>query len=234
MKMIVPSGRTYYQDDLDLLAMMVKYGFIRRDDEPFTLNSGIKSHVYVFGREDVTDYPEFEWKLGLKITRIVQKHSRVKDKQPCLIGIPTAGNAIAQAASTVSYRNKITVSGEYICHRVMRQKLKEHGAHPKWVNGDPEPDKHTYWTIDNVVTNGDSKFVANERLLENGYPVDASPSFILVDRQQGGIERMRIAGFRRVVVAYYLLDLTFAFGELGLWPKDTVKAVEKEIEAHQF
>ena len=60
------------------------------------------------------------------------------------------------------------------------------------------------------------------------------PSFVLVDRQQGGIQNMEKAGFKRIVVAFKLLDLTFAFGELGLWPKSAVKAVEEEIKAHQL
>jgi hypothetical protein len=45
---------------------------------------------------------------------------------------------------------------------------------------------------------------------------------------------MEKAGFKRIVVAFKLLDLTFAFGELGLWPKSAVKAVEEEIKAHQL
>ena len=234
MKIRVPSGRIFCQDDLELLGMMVKYGFIRRSDKPFKLNSGIFSYIYVFGREDVTDFPNFEWKLGLKIARLVQKNSTPSDKQPCLIGIPTAGTALAQAASTASFISKIIVNETCICHRIMRQKYKKHGAHPKWVNGNPEPDRHTYWTVDNVVTDAASKFTANDCLRKSGYPVESMPNFILVDRQQGGIKRMEEAGFKRIVVAYYLLDLTFAFGELGLWPKIMVKSVEEEIKAHQF
>ena len=234
MKMQVPSGRIFDTDDLELLSMMVRYGFIRRSDQPFKLKSEIFSKVYVFGREDVTDYPNLEWQLGLRIAQIVQENSQYDDKQPCLIGIPTAGTALAQAASMVSFKNKIIVNGKFICHRIMREKLKKHGAHKEWVNGNPKPNRHTYWTIDNVVTNADSKFEANDRLSKNGYPVETMPSFILVDRQQGGVEKMKKAGFKRIIVAYYLLDLTFAFGEIGLWPKDTVKAVEEEIKAHQF
>ena len=88
--------------------------------------------------------------------------------------------------------------------------------------------------MDNVVTDGQSKFEAVERLRASGYPVDEMPSLIFVDRQQGGIRRMEEAGFKNIVVAYRLLDLTFAFGELKLWPKEAVRAVEQEIKAHQI
>lgn len=136
----------------------------------------------------------------------------------------------------VSYAEQIRVGdrGHIICHRVMKESLKEHGAHPKWVNGDPRPDFHTYWTVDNVVTDGKSKFEASERLRESGYPVEEMPSLVFVDRQQGGIQNMEKAGFKRIVVAYKLLDLTFAFGELNLWLKSAVKAVEEEVKAHQL
>jgi len=233
--MELPSGRKYDGSDLALVRMMAEYGMIQWSNDPFKLNSGIYSNVYVFGREDLTDHPDFEWKVGLKSGRLVQRHSLPSDNQPCLIGIPTAGTAIANAAALVSHRNNILINGHEICHRVMRETLKrKHGVHPKWVNGNSDPNRHTYWSVDNVVTNADSKFTANERLQESGYPVEDMPSFVYVDRQQGGIQRMEKAGIKRIVIAYYLLDLTYAFGELRLWPKDTIKAVEDEIAAHQF
>ncbi len=234
--MQVSSGTVFGKDDLELLRLMVDHGFIQRRDVPFKLKSGVMSHVYVFGREDITDNPYLEWLIGIKIARLVEEHSLSVDKQPCLIGIPTAGTPLAQAAAMVSYAEQIRTGGRgsIICHRIMKEALKEHGAHPKWVNGDPRPDVHTYWTVDNVVTDGKSKFEANDRLRESGYPVDGMPNLVFVDRQQGGIQNMEKAGFKRIVVAYKLLDLTFAFGELNLWPKSAVKAVEEEIKAHQL
>ena len=87
--------------------------------------------------------------------------------------------------------------------------------------------------VDGVVTDGASKIEAAKRAVEEqGYPWNM-PCFILVDRQQGAVERLKRLGFERLVVAYNLLDITFAFGELGLWPKSAVQAVEEEIKAHQ-
>ncbi|MFH1820314.1 MAG: hypothetical protein ABH805_00080 [Candidatus Nealsonbacteria bacterium] len=211
---------------------MAKYKFIDWREAVFTLKSGIPSHVYVFGREDITDHPDLEWLIGRKTALSIQEHSLLGDRQPCLIGIPTAGTAIAQAASMVSYAEDIRVNGYFICHRVMKEAIKTYGAHPNWVNGSPQPEIHTYWDLDNVVADGGSKFKVREKLNESGYPIQEMPSLIFVDRQQGGIQYMKQRGFTRIVVVYLLLDLTFAFGELGLWPKEAVKAVEEEIKAH--
>lgn len=239
--MQTPSGQIYDALDLAILQLIIEYGFVRRAETPFRLRSGIESHVYVFGREDLTDHPDLEWLIGRKIARLVQENSLPGDKQPCLIGIPTAGTPLAQAAAMVSYHENIRVNpllpgsaDRVICHRIMREALREYGAHPNWVNGPPQPELHTYWTVDNVVTDGGSKFEAAERLGVSGYSAKEMPSLIFVDRQQGGIQKMEQGGFTRIVVAYGLLDLTFAFGELGLWPKDTVQAVEEEIRAHQL
>lgn len=234
--MRVPSGRTFNTDDLEILKLMAEYGFIRYSHTPFTLKSGIKSHVYVFGREDLTDHTDLEWLIGrriaLEVMRIFGRGPH--PGSPCLIGIPTAGTALAQAAAMVAYADNILVApGKRICHRIMREGKKEHGVHHKWVNGDPS-EFHTYWTVDNVVTDGQSKFEAAEKLEESGYPSKEMPSLILVDRQQGGIKRMEDAGFTRIYVIYNLLDICFALGELGLWPKQVVAQVEEEIKAHQF
>jgi orotate phosphoribosyltransferase len=231
--MKVPSGRVFTELDLTIFRLMVECGFIKQQKEPVTLKSGIPSHVYVFGREDITDHPDLEWLIGRKIALVVQENSSPTGGQPCLIGIPTAGTAIAQAASMVSYAEKIFINGHYICHRVMKEALKSHGTHPAWVNGSPQP-SHDYWDVDNVVTDGASKIETRKRLAESGYPVQQMRSLIFVDRQQGGVQLMEKQGITGIVVVYYLLDLTFAFGELGFWPKEMVKAVEEEIKAHQL
>lgn len=237
-KLDVPSGTSYDAEDCILLELMCRHKFIEWRPTTFTLNSGIESHVYVFGREDTTDNPELEWMIGRKTAKVIQVASRPDDKQICLIGIPTAGTAIAQATAMVSWKESILVNGQPICHRIMREIQKTgHGdkAHQEsWVNGKTDPSRHTYVDTDNVVTNAESKFKARKRLGANGYPLEEMPSLIFADRQQGGIQLMEKAGFKRIIVVYKLLDLTYAFGEMELWPKEAVKQVEYEIKAHQF
>ena len=233
--MQVPSGRVFNEDDLAILKEMAVYGFVRYSATPFTLRSGIKLNVYVSGREDLTDNPGLEWIIGRKIAHVARIIADPKDKQVCLIGAPTAGTALAQAASMVSFREDVWANDLPICHRIMKEAQKTHGAHQNWVNGKPDLHRHSYWLVDNVVTDGGTKLEAMTKLKADGYPAEAeTPCVIWIDRQQGAIPRLEKAGFKRIVVVYNLLDLTFAFGELGLWPKEAVKAVEQEIAAHQF
>jgi len=225
----------FYEKDLRLVRQMAQHGFIRHVDTPFRLNSGIESRVYVFGREDMTDNPAFEHAAGQAIANAVWGAMRDMTgglRQSCLIGIPTAGTAFAQATAMASLG-----STSVVCHRIMRETPKDHGAkeHQRWVNGKPDPDKHCYWLVDNVVTSGKSMLEAAQKLVDDGYPSKSeTPCLVFVDRQQGAAKRLEAAGFKRVVVAYYLLDITFALGELGLWPKSAVAGVEEEIRAHQF
>lgn len=236
--MEVPSGRILEALDLRILQLFAQYGFIRWSDQPVTFRSGVKSRVIIGGREDLTDHPDLEWLVGLKIRDLVlvDARARMDSKQQCLIGIPTAGTALAQATSIVNFAwhriYKDPQDPPRIIHRIMRQDRKTHGVHPDWVNGKPQPELHTYWMLDNTVTDGGTKVEARERLDESNYPIEEMPTLVVVDRQQGGIKRMEQAGFSTIVVAYYLLDLTFAFRELNLWPKGAVQAVEEEIKAH--
>jgi orotate phosphoribosyltransferase len=234
--LVTPSGAIYRPDDLELLRYAARVKFVAYNPQPFTLKSGVKSNVYVYGREDLTDNPGFEWLVGRKLAQVVCQHTEPETPQPCLIGIPTAGTALSQAAAMVSWRERIlTPSGQVVCHRTMRETLKSHGAHPDWVNGRATATQR-YWVVDNVATNGDSKVEVLPKLRQSGYLGDQEfpPVLIFVDRQQGAVERLTKAGFNTVVVAYQLLDLAFAFQHMGLWPREVVQQVEEEIRAHQF
>lgn len=58
MKIEVPSGKVFYEEDINILRLMAEYGFVCYSKTPFKLKSGIMSNVYVFGREDLTDNPD--------------------------------------------------------------------------------------------------------------------------------------------------------------------------------
>ncbi|MDP2641944.1 MAG: hypothetical protein Q8P21_01470 [bacterium] len=191
------------------------------------------SNVYVFGREDLTDNPKLEWLIGTKIARVVYSNS-VDDRQPCLIGLPTAGTALAQAAAMASAANGWIYPRDPIAHRIMREQLKSHSAHQGWVNGRPDHSRQRYWIVDNVATDGATKIEAATKLMADEYPAYQMPVLIYVDRQQGALQRLKNEGFEDVRVVFNLLDLTFAFGELELWPKSAIARVEEEIRAHQF
>lgn len=236
----VPSGATLYCNDIELLREASMVGSIVYRDKPFKLKSGVESNVYVFCRGDLTDNPILLAMCGHKIARTVIENTVEGDHQANLIGLPTAGTALAVAASMESVSmHRLDSSSPLIASRVMREQLKKsHGANNRWVNGEvngpPDLNKFTFWPVDNVVTDGETKFEAAERFEQDGYPSKDMPQLIFVDRQQGAVARLEAAGFKRVVVCYYLLDITYVYGELGIWPKNVVKLVEKEIAAHQF
>jgi orotate phosphoribosyltransferase len=230
----VPSGAIYNDFDLGLLELMNQYGLVRYDSKGFIFRSGIRSNVYVSGRNDVTDNPDLGWFIGRKIAKTVRENFQKGDKQPCLIFIPTAGTGLAAAASLVSFWEGIEdPENRCLTYRIMRESVKSHGAGATaWVNGDYD-DNHTFWGGDNVITDAGSKILAAERLVKSGYPAYDMPWLIFVDRHQGGIRKMQEHGFKRIIVCYRLLDITFAMGELGLWPKSVIRSVEEEIKAHQ-
>lgn len=230
----VPSGRFFTPEDLELMTGLERIGFIKWREEPFTLKSGILSHVYVFGRNDLTENPTVLLRIGSRIMKQLRyfdyhgKREGYDNSNFCLIGIPTAGTALAIAGSLAD------VNGGYAKSRVMREKKKTYGAHNTWVEGKPDHTRHQYVLVDNVATDGKSKEEAADKLREDGYEVSQVDCLILVDRQQGAIENLKKIGFRRIHVVYNLLDIAAAFHHIGFWPEDAVRRVEREIRAHQI
>jgi orotate phosphoribosyltransferase len=204
-------------------------GLVKWSGEPFKLKSGIKSNIYVFGRNDLTeDFNELR-NVGMILARAVWDVADLAGddhRNPCPIGIPTAGTALAAAAA-------LSPRWGNFPFRIMREMQKTYGAHKKWVDGSPQPDLHKYLTIDNVATDGASKAQTAALLKEDGYPVEDMKHIVLIDRQQGAVKKLAAQGITMVSV-FNLLDVVWAFGELKLWPKDRVKAVEEEIAAHQL
>ena len=241
--MQVPSGRTFDGNDLELIRYLHRYGSDRYSARPFRLRSGIQSRVYVgLGREDTTDNPGFERAVGWRIHCAVAKLMEEAPDDPRwwgLIGIPTAGTVLAQAAVMAptlgGYPESVDQCPHVIFHRVMRETLKQHGDNPTWVNGRPDESRHRYVLLDNTDTDGQTKSETIPRLAHDGYAAKNMPLIIVIDREQGGVQRLeRLELFERVVVMYNLLDIVFAFGALKLWSPEAVKAIEEEIRTNQF
>ena len=239
MNIVAPSGKVFDTHERDLVRRGAQVGFLRYSrEEPFLFKSGIESRFYVSGREDLTDNPDFEWSLGSLICdKVTEKYySETRKHLPslkrvCLIGIPTAGTAPAQAAAMVEMGRR---GNSWLCHRIMREKKKSHGANQTWVNGRPDFAKHFYVAVDNVVTDSKTKIEAAEKLAEDGYDPKNMPWIIIVDLQHGGLKRLEREGFKNIVVLYNLLDLVYVLQKDGVWPAGVVKQVEEEIAAHQL
>ncbi|MBI3572044.1 hypothetical protein HY091_00715 [Candidatus Kaiserbacteria bacterium] len=210
--------------DISLLYRIADSGFIAWKDEPVTFkNPALKSRVYVGGREDLTHNPDLLIDIGgiivQKVWEVVSVHRR-----PCLIGIPSAGRPLAQAAATHP-------DGMF-AFEVLREKKKEHGAHQHWVDGRPNAENLEHVTLDNTITDGASKLEWFRRLREDGYPVDTMHHLVLVDRQEGGIEMLVAAGYR-VQGIWKLREILFAFAEHGIWPRERVVEGLDEISANR-
>lgn len=223
-----------------LVEDMIRYGFVKWSPMPFTLKSGAQSHVYVFGREDITDNPALLFALGREIRRaaflaFTDATSPIDSRIPCLIGIPTAGTPLAQAAAMVNIfepeknpRNQRNEARQ-MCFRIMRETKKKHGAHQGWVNGAPDPAKHFYCVVDNVVTDGQSKIETAERLLEDGYPAYDMPQIILVAREWKVVDELKKRGFKHVIILFTLKDIINGFKWHGYWTPENANTALSEF-----
>jgi len=214
-KMAMPSGVEFDHRDLETLRMMYQYGFLRFTlGSLFTLTSGISSCVYVGGREDLTDNPELLWRIGRRLAKVITAQAQTADKRICLLGVPVVGNTLAHETATVSYGEGILANGIWLAHRVVRENPKSISRQTGWITKPPS-EKHSYWLIDNALTTGGSFIKTRENISRDGYSV--AGCVVAVDRQQGGLERLKSAKFKRVLVAYQLFDMVYALCKIGIW-----------------
>jgi orotate phosphoribosyltransferase len=235
MEIRVPSGKTYGTEDINLICELGKIGFIKYREKPFKLKSGVMSNVYVYGRDELTAHPHILWQLGRRMLLAVRERMDFEgdSRNPCFIGLPTAGTPLAQAAAMVDSRDYL--SGRQSFFFLMRsQKKTSHGDHDTWIVGKPNLERHRVIRVDNVVADGGTKFEMDERFKEDGIPTNAVDDLILVDRQQGAVKRMIERGFQNPIIIYNLLDLTHIFKALEVWPPEAIQQVEEEIHQHQF
>lgn len=234
----VPSGRKFTAQDLQIVEALAFIKFIEWTEEPFPLTPKSESRIYVMGRQELASHPDVGWLLGRKLARLVRSETRPTDeRQPCLLGIPIAGNTFAAATSFVSCGENITTpAGQLVAYRLVRETPKRDRHNPKqeyYAVGRPQCTQR-YWWIDNTVTDGDMKFSWNVRLSEEGYPLKVMPGIIAVDREQGGLLALARAGFMNVHALYLLRDLLHLFGKLKLWPEERVRRAVAEIETNQL
>ncbi|MFM2424442.1 MAG: hypothetical protein RLZZ70_833 [Candidatus Parcubacteria bacterium] len=231
------TGRHFGNEEIDLIRDMVKYGMLMWTEDPFRLKSGVPSHIYFNGRGDLTDNPALTEQCGRFIgKRICDLLSSDEKRRPIVIGIPTAATGFA---ACVTHYNPRVFGRERPGFRIMREKLKQnHGATGQrgyWVNGRPDQERHIYFTIENVVTSGGSLLEALERLESNdSYDVKAMTHFVFMDRQQGGVARLRREGYT-IHSFFELLDVVWVLSQLDIkgWDGDRLAKVKAEIDAHQ-
>lgn len=234
-RMDVPSGRTFLTLDLQIMEAAAETGFIRWYAEPQPLASGRKSHVYVHGRQDTTENPQF---LRLCCRRILLDtrdimHELGDGRRPRFIGIPHVAHGWTPALSMVDAYEGLT--GRDACHAIMRSELKAHGVHKsKWIARTADSELFCDIQFDNTVTDTGSKVTATKHMREDGMDMSDVIGMVFTDRQQGGLKNMGFLGYRRIHANYLLLDMAFAFQQLHKWPADAAQRVEREIRENQI
>ncbi len=216
----------------ELVRHIARIGMVRWSEEPVTFVSGTKSHVYVSGREELTSDPDALWAIGKAIAHAafmaMPSSNLTERKKLMLIGIPETGKPLSVAAA-LAWR---AVLGDIqIGSRTMRTKKKAHGRseNQRWVDGEPRDDE-IYFTVDNVITDGKSKLKAIGRLREDGYPVEGMTHIILIDRKQGGVERLAKRGYR-VVTLLELPTIVESLVMRGTWPMERLERYREELAA---
>jgi orotate phosphoribosyltransferase len=157
-----------------LIARFHECGIIKRQGpdypEGFTLKSGLKSDIYINIRDLIKYPPVFNFTMHI-FWQFINSRYNNQLKDPCIIGIPTMGAAIAPI---VAYKrlNKLVV---------IRQSKKDHGI-GKALEGDLT---HNIILIDDVITSGSSikETISNHivPVFGDNYNLDV---FVIVDRRE--------------------------------------------------
>lgn len=165
----------------------------------FTLASGAKSNYYIDCRLTTLD-SEGAALVGQVVYSLISQRARELNLKPTGVGGLTMGaDPIALATGMHSFREDPSAPLQPF---VVRKAPKSHGQ-TKLIEGNFKAGD-TVVVIDDVVTKGDSTIAAIEAVKREGGIV--AFVVVLVDRQQGGREKIEALGYS-VVSAYTKEDL---------------------------
>jgi orotate phosphoribosyltransferase len=159
----------------------------------FTLSSGVKSNYYVDCKLTTLD-PEGAWLAGQLMHSLIRKEQAARKVQVNAVGGLTMGaDPIALAVGMYSHWAKDAAPLQVFC---VRKSPKTHGQTKLIEGGFQKGDSVV--VIDDVVTRGESTIAAINAVEKEG----GSVAFVavLVDRQEGGREKIEAMGHRVVAL----------------------------------
>lgn len=164
----------------------------------FTLSSGATSHYYINCRQ-VTLSPR-----GAYLTANAILDALENVETDAIGGMTVAADPIAAAVALESWHR-----GRPINAFIVRKQAKGHGLQ-RQVEGPIKPGDRVV-VVDDVLTTGGSILQAIETVEGEGATVERV--VVLIDRQQGGAERIREKGYK--VTSIFTFDDLRAFVEAG-------------------
>lgn len=172
--------RQIWEEEKKFLMKQIGLMLVRNESIKFgdyTLTSGKKSPYYIDLRQTISSPITMDW-ISNSLARIIINEIG-KEKVDKILGVPTAGVPFATMVS-----QKLALPLIYY-----RKARKEHGVRKK-IEGSVERNDRVL-IVDDLITTGESVIEAAEAVREQGGI--ANELVVLLDREQGGSERLRKA-----------------------------------------
>ena len=161
--------------------LKVRVDFLRGD---FTLASGKKSDFYINGKTTTLrpDALNYAARVFIEMMR--------PDKPERVGGLTMGADALIGAITAFSFDLGMPVEGF-----IVRKEMKDHGT-GQWIEGPELKGGQRVAIIEDVVTTGGSAIKAIERVRSSAPDIDIVGVYALVDRLDGGREKLEAMGVK--------------------------------------